>query len=90
MLLFNFFKRLHNILQVLAQSAFQFSSEYLEIEPLRGEKKKSVPKDFFWNKMLEYVGEKGSVQWLEHFAFRRVNNCHSLLLSAWEEKGPGD
>ena len=39
MLLFNFFKRLHNILQVLAQSAFQFSLEYLEIKPLRGEKK---------------------------------------------------
>ena len=60
MLLFNFFKRLHNILQVLAQSASQFSLEYLEIKPLRGEKQ-SVPKDFFWNKMLVYVGEKGSV-----------------------------
>lgn len=45
----NFCKRLHNILQGLAQSASQFSLEYLEIKPLSGGgKKKSVQKDFFW------------------------------------------
>lgn len=30
-------------------------------------------------KMMEYVGEKGSVHCLEHFAFRRVNSALSLL-----------
>ena len=52
------------------------------------DKKKSAKKGFFWIKMIEYVGKKRSVQCLERFAFRRVNN--SLLLRVLEEKAPED
>lgn len=34
--------------------------------------------------MLEYVGEKGNVLWLEHFAFRRESN---RLFSATKSLG---
>ena len=40
----NFCKRLHNILQGLAQAGSQFSLEYLEIKPLSGGEKKNQSK----------------------------------------------
>ena len=40
--------------------------------------------------MMEYVGEKGNVRWLEHFAFRRVDNSLSLLPRVLEERGAED
>ena len=49
-----------NKIDTVNKKIFGENLEYLEIKPLRGEKQ-SVPKDFFWNKMLVYVGEKGSV-----------------------------